>query len=371
MTDQTVLYQKYRPRKLNEVVGQDHVKITLTNAVEKNRLRHAYLFTGSRGTGKTTLARIVSLILNCENGPSINYDVDSEMCKSIIAGKCPDVTEMDAASNSSIDDVREIRDLAQRNPMVAKKRVLIIDEVHCLRKDTSSVLLKILEEPPKNTVFVLATTDPQKILKTIQSRCQRFDLRDLTVNQITDNLKNICDKEGFKGKIEDGALQIIARVAEGSVRDSLSILDAVLSRVSDKITVKEVEDIVGTTSTKFYFELMDLLLKDKKIESLVHVKKAQRAGNQPKDILLGLLQYLHDIMLSKQINKNNFLYIEKDIESKWLEQRDKNDIGLFLFFYRKLEEYLTNIENKPKTDLLADIFVMDIMFSLKNNKKNI
>lgn len=355
------LYHKYRPTKFSELVGQEHVKKTIENSVKSNRLKHAYLFCGLHGVGKTTIARLLALVFNCENGPSIDYDITSDICKSIISGNCPDVIELDAASNSSIDEIREIRKLARTNPVMARKKVFIIDEVHALRKDSASALLKILEEPPKNTIFILATTHPQKILPTIHSRCQRFDLKKISTNQMIEHLKNVCNKENIK-KVEEEALAIIARAGMGSVRDCLSLLDVVISSASDgKITRKLTEETINYTSMSFFYTLLENILKGKKMETIVHLKKALSSGKDPKEVFYGFLEYIHSIMLSKTLGTDSFLYIEKDILEGWRKQRDSISIENFLVVYNALEQSMMDIHYKPRIDITLDACIIQLL----------
>ena len=217
--NESALYSKYRPLKFNDLIGQNNVKKYFENVIKKSSLSHAYLFSGIRGTGKTTIARIIAMIVNCENGPSIDYDPNSKICQMIINSQCPDVVELDAATNKSIDDIREIKNLARQKPIMCRKKVFIIDEAHCLLKNSVSGLLKILEEPPKHCIFILATTEPQNIMDTILSRCIRFDLHSIPFNDIKKRLSYICDKENIK--YDNESIAIIAKKSHGSLRDAI------------------------------------------------------------------------------------------------------------------------------------------------------
>ncbi len=238
-----VIARRWRPQQFDEIVGQEHIVRTLKNAILNNRIGHAYLFVGPRGTGKTTTARIFAKALNCTNGPSISPATDDPICKSIVAGSCMDVIEIDAASNRGIDDAKQIRDECQYAPAECKFKIYIIDEVHQLTKDAFNTLLKILEEPPPHVKFIFATTESDKVMATITSRCQRFEFRPIPEVQIADRLTTIVNSDGVNA--DRHALMAIARLANGGMRDSQSILDQVISFCGKTITEKDVLDIYG------------------------------------------------------------------------------------------------------------------------------
>src|SRR5437868_12083290 len=218
-----VIARKYRPQRFSDVVGQEHVTRTLSNAIEQNRIAHAYLFVGPRGTGKTTIARIFAKCLNCTDGPKAEFDENDPRCIEITEGRSLDVLEIDGASNRGIDEIRELRDTVKYAPASSKFKIYIVDEVHMLTKEAFNALLKTLEEPPAHVKFMFATTEPEKVLPTILSRCQRFDLRRIPIKLMVDHLRLIASKENVT--IEDAALYAIARGADGGMRDAESGLD--------------------------------------------------------------------------------------------------------------------------------------------------
>ncbi len=248
-----VIARKWRPQKFDEVVGQDHVVRTLKNAIEQNRIAHAYLFVGPRGTGKTTTARIFAKCLNCEGGPLPEPPEDSEICKAIMNGTCMDVLEIDGASNNGVEQVRALREDAQYAPSQGKYKVYIIDEVHMLSTGAFNALLKILEEPPEHVKFVFATTEAHKVLPTIVSRCQRFDLKPIPEDLIRERLDLICKTEGIDA--DEDALKAVARLADGGMRDSQSILDQMIAFCGTKITEPDVLQVYGLVSGEHITEL--------------------------------------------------------------------------------------------------------------------
>lgn len=238
-----VIARKWRPQTFADVVGQDHVVRTLRNAIGRQRIAHAYLFVGPRGTGKTSTARIFAKALNCTDGPNADFDPMDPACISIAEGSHLDVIEIDGASNNGVEQVRELRDTVQYAPAQGKFKVYIIDEVHMLSTAAFNALLKTLEEPPAHVKFVFATTDPQKVLPTIVSRCQRFDLKPIPAPLIVQRLRKIADEE--KVKIDDAALACIARMADGGMRDAQSIMDQMISFCGAEITEPDVLDVYG------------------------------------------------------------------------------------------------------------------------------
>ena len=264
-----VIARKWRPQTFDDVVGQDHVVTTLKNAIARNRIAHAYLFVGPRGTGKTSTARIFAKALNCTDGPKVDFSLTDPAVQSIAEGTHLDVIEIDGASNNGVDQVRDLRDTARYSPAQGKFKIYIIDEVHMLSTAAFNALLKTLEEPPPHVKFVFATTEVQKVLPTILSRCQRFDLKPIPANLIVERLAKIAKAE--KIKISDQALASIARMADGGMRDAQSIFDQMISFCGNEISEPDVLDVYGLVSGEKVAELAAAVAKgdDKRIISLV------------------------------------------------------------------------------------------------------
>jgi len=252
-----VIARKWRPQTFDDVVGQDHIVRTLKNAITRNRIAHAYLFVGPRGTGKTSTARIFAKALNCTGGPKADFDPEDPICKAIAEGSCLDVIEIDGASNNGVEQVRELRDTVRYAPAHSRFKVYIIDEVHMLSAAAFNALLKTLEEPPAHVKFVFATTDVQKVLPTIISRCQRFDLKPIPVELIVERLKKIAAAE--KITVSQAALASIARMADGGMRDAQSIFDQMISFCGSDVTEADVLDVYGLVATEKIAELVGAL----------------------------------------------------------------------------------------------------------------
>ena len=256
-TTYQVIARKWRPQTFDEIVGQDHVVRTLRNAITRNRIAHAYLLVGPRGTGKTSTARIFAKALNCSGGPKADFDPNDPICQAIAEGSCLDVIEIDGASNNGVEQVRELRDTVRYAPAQGRFKVYIIDEVHMLSAQAFNALLKTLEEPPAHVKFVFATTDVQKVLPTIISRCQRFDLKPITVELIVERLQKIARAE--KLKVSAAALASIARMADGGMRDAQSIFDQMISFCGADISEIDVLDVYGLVSAEKITELAGAL----------------------------------------------------------------------------------------------------------------
>jgi DNA polymerase-3 subunit gamma/tau len=254
-----VLARKYRPQSFEQVVAQAHITLTLSNAISADRVAHAILFSGPRGTGKTTVARILAKAMNCKNGPTPSPCNECSSCKEITDGHAVDVYEIDGASNNSVDQVRELRENLKYMPAGSLYKIYIIDEVHMLSTPAFNALLKTLEEPPAHVMFIFATTEPQKIPITILSRCQRHDFKRINLESISSHLAFICSREDFD--INDDSLEIIAREAGGSMRDAISLLDQVMSCSQESITHEQLLDILGVIDRKFLFGLSDAILR--------------------------------------------------------------------------------------------------------------
>jgi DNA polymerase-3 subunit gamma/tau len=264
-----VIARKWRPQTFDDVVGQDHVVRTLKNAIGRNRIAHAYLFVGPRGTGKTSTARIFAKALNATGGPKADFDVNDPICQSIADGSCLDVIEIDGASNNGVEQVRELRDTVRYAPSQGQYKVYIIDEVHMLSTAAFNALLKTLEEPPPHVKFIFATTDVQKVLPTIISRCQRFDLKPIPTELIVQRLKKIAAAETVK--VSDGALYSIARMADGGMRDAQSIFDQMISFCGNEVNEADVLDVYGLVAAEKIAALASALAAGdhKKIVELV------------------------------------------------------------------------------------------------------
>lgn len=290
-------YRKYRPQTFEDVVGQEHIVRTIRNAIELDRVSHAYLFCGPRGTGKTTMAKLLAKGLNCAEGPTRHPCGVCSSCQGITAGTSVDVIEIDAASNRGINEIRELREKVRYAPSASRFKVYIVDEVHMLTQEAFNALLKTLEEPPSHAVFILATTEPHRIPETIHSRCQRFDFHKLTPAEIADHLESILKREG--GDAEDGALQVIALHGDGSVRDAISILEQCYSYSGDRITVDDVALVLGITPMERILELIEAVSK-RDIGALLRlVSNLSAEGRDFRQFLRDAVSVYRDLIVLK------------------------------------------------------------------------
>lgn len=296
------LYRKYRPKDWEEVIGQDHIVQTLRNAIAADRVAHAYLFAGSRGTGKTTLARLLAKSVNCLNpDPTKRPDNECETCKAVNENRFMDLIEIDAASNTSVDDVRDLRDKINFSPSQGKYKIYIIDEVHMLSTAAFNALLKTLEEPPPHAIFILATTEIHKIPATVLSRCQRHEFRRLPVDEIVRELRIIIQAE--KVQADDDALIQIARQSAGGMRDAISLLDQ-LSSMGGKITLALAQTVLGTATSQTVLELISSVMDHDPAHGLETIHKALDAGADPRSLARQIVEYLRGLMLIQMGNVN-------------------------------------------------------------------
>lgn len=302
-----VIARKYRPQRFSDVVGQEHVTQTLSNAIAQNRIAHAYLFVGPRGTGKTTIARIFAKCLNCTGGPKVDFTDDDPRCQEITEGRSIDVLEIDGASNNGVEQVRELRETVKYAPASSKFKIYIIDEVHMLSTAAFNALLKTLEEPPAHVKFMFATTEPEKVLPTILSRCQRFDLRRIPAALITKHLAHIAKLE--KVKIDAPALSAIARGAEGGMRDAESTLDQLISFCGDKIEEPDVLSMFGLTAQGQILELAGALLAGEAEKALRVLNDLAKNGKDLGRLVSDLLNHFRNLLIF-QVSRGDLKLLE-------------------------------------------------------------
>ena len=296
-----VLARKWRPDHFDEVVGQGHVAQTLINAIEQDRVAHAYLFCGARGVGKTSTARILAKAMNCKQGPTARPCYECSSCQEISRGQSVDVFEIDGASNRGINEIRELRDGVRYAPSRDAKKIYIIDEVHMLTTEAFNALLKTLEEPPPHAIFIFATTEPQKIPVTILSRCQRFDFKRISQRDIVSHLESLCEHEGINA--EKAALQVIARQANGGMRDALSLLDQIISFAGDRIDEAEIAEILGVANRKHLFELSEAVLNRDAERALLVLDDVNRFGYDMHQFATELVNHFRDLMVISVVNE--------------------------------------------------------------------
>ena len=296
----TAIYRDFRPDSFDQIVGQDHIVRILKSQIASGRTGHAYLFCGTRGTGKTTTARILAKALNCESDDiAARPCCECASCRAIKEGSFMDVIEIDAASNNGVDNIRELRESVKYPPAVGRNKVYIIDEVHMLSTGAFNALLKTLEEPPENVVFILATTEPQKLPATILSRCMRLDFRRVSEKTIADNMRMICEARGLEA--DEAALALIAVNADGSVRDSLSILEQCISTGDKRITRDDVAEMLGTAGEEVMIELTDLVMKANMSSALLLLDSAINSGRDVKQFMKEWLAHFRNLLMAKYI----------------------------------------------------------------------
>ncbi len=314
-SDSISLYRRHRPGSFDEVVGQQHVVRTLRNAVEQDKVHHAYLFVGSRGTGKTSMAKILARSLNCERGgPTVTPCGECESCLTIASGTSIDVIEMDAASNRSVDDVRDLRERVAYAPTGGRWKVYILDEAHMLTKEAWNAFLKTLEEPPPNTVFVLATTEAHKVMATIADRCQRFDFQRPSLEQISEVLQRVAAAEEIEA--EDAAIAMIARSASGSFRDALGTLDQLVVFGGSQVELTDVLELLGAADAELLFDAVDAVIAEDPKGVLLGVEKMARSGRDPAQFARDLLAHLRHLLVTQTVGEvpNTFVVTATDAE---------------------------------------------------------
>ncbi len=326
-----VLYRKYRPQAFSEIIGQEHIVQTLTNAVSEEMVSHAYLFSGPRGSGKTTTARLLAKAVNCQNRKEKDFEPCNKCssCLEIREGRAIDLIEIDAASNRGIDEIRDLRDGIKFAPTKSRYKVFIIDESHQLTKEAANALLKTLEEPPSHAIFILATTEIYKMIPTIISRCQRFDFRKLTVSEIVKKLKFIVQKE--KVKIEERALNLIALNSEGSIRDAEGFLDQALtfsgSQRQKEIKTEDIKDLLGIVEMNLIGQFVDFLAEKNSQKAINFLNEVLEKGYDPREFAKTLINYLRQALLLKiSANFQNPLIISLTKEEK---EKLQNQINVF------------------------------------------
>lgn len=356
------LYRKYRPQKLEEVVGQEHIKKALRNAIELDKISHAYLFTGPRGTGKTSTARIFAKSLNCKEGPTINPCGVCENCIDITNSTPMDVIEIDAASNRKVEDAQNILEKVMYAPVNSRYKIYIIDEVHMLSTTAFNALLKTLEEPPKNVIFILATTEVHKVLDTIKSRCQRFDFKRITTDDIVKHLRYIADNE--KINITDDALFTIAKNSAGGMRDSIALLDqlSVLDG-EEAISTDDINNLLGRLSFDTLNSLADKIVKSDPQGAIEDLEKIYNSGNEPVQILTNLMDYLKNLLIIKNCRKEIVFELtqanEAQVEAltKQIENLETHQI---VFLIDKCSEYIKELKLTNNPRLWLEVAIIDL-----------
>ncbi|MCF6466262.1 DNA polymerase III subunit gamma/tau [Clostridium sp. Cult2] len=337
------LYRQYRPKTFDEVLGQEHITTTLKNQIQKGNIGHAYLFSGTKGTGKTSTAKIFSRAVNCLNPVEGNPCNECEICKGILEESIMDIIEMDAASNNSVDDIRELRDKVVYPPARARYKIYIIDEVHMLSKGAFNALLKTLEEPPKHLIFILATTEMERLPQTILSRCQRFDFKRIVSKDIVANMEKICSE--LKVPVEEKALRLIARNSDGAMRDALSLLDQCISYKDKDLTYQDTLDILGIANTDLLFSIVDDI-QGKNLQNVLY--KIDEIIQQGKDInqfIKDLIYHFRNLLIVKT-SKNSVDILDMDEEtiSMYIKQSEK----ISLDFILESLDILNKSENQAK-----------------------
>ena len=362
----TALYRKFRPTKFSEIVGQEHITKTLKNQIIADKVGHAYLFNGGRGTGKTSAAKILARAVNCLNLQDGEPCNECENCKSALDGSLTDIVEMDAASNNSVEDVREIREAVNFLPTKAKYRVYIIDEVHMLSTGAFNALLKTLEEPPEHVKFILATTEQQKIPATILSRCQRFDFKRISNEDIIKRLKIVCEES--KIKISDEALNLIAILAEGGMRDALSILERCNQDGEDKIDENKVRDLVGIPNITYIKQIVEGIVNKDVVNTLNTIDDVLNQGKDLENMTWEIVKYIKDILLFKSTGKTE-TYTEEEIKDikSISEKISKEDLMNLICF---LSEIQNNMKMSTQKLIIFEAGIIKLCSAYDSNKDN-
>lgn len=351
------IYREFRPKDFTRVVGQSHIVEILKNQIKTGNLGHAYLFSGIRGTGKTSCAKIFARAVNCLNPKDGNPCNECENCKMILNDKALEVVEMDAASNRRIDDIRELKEKVIYPPQIVKYKVYIIDEAHMITNEGFNALLKILEEPPKHLIFILATTEIDKLPDTIISRCQRFEFKRIHNLDIVENINYILNN--LNVEVEEDGINLISELSSGAMRDALSLLDQVVATGKEKITVEDINECLGLVNLNKLFELSNSILNSSKNETIETFRNLVENGKTPNNIIIDLIKHFRNIVLVKSIKKE--LTTLNDVEYKrYLEHSNQFKIDELIFILENLLDVEDKMKKSDMQNALAELLIIKI-----------
>jgi DNA polymerase-3 subunit gamma/tau len=353
-----VIARRWRPQQFDEIIAQEHVSKTLSNAIANNRIAHAYIFTGPRGIGKTTTARILAKALNCEKGPTPTPCNKCPACLGITQGNSLDVLEIDGASNRGIDEIRNLRENIRFTPTMGKYRIYIIDEVHMLTKEAFNALLKTLEEPPSHALFIFATTEIHKVPSTILSRCQRFDFKRIPIKTIMTHLQHICDTD--KIKIEEDALLQIAKKADGSMRDSQSVLDQIISFSGDTIKFENVAQALGVIHQDIYFKISDLILEKSLKEIILQTQEIFNSGYDLTEFLLGLEEHFRNILITISTGSTELIETSENYLIRYEEVAPKFNENDLIAILKIISDTILSVKTSQQPHLKFELGLIKI-----------
>jgi len=356
----TALYRKFRPGEFDEVKGQDHISQTLQNQIKANRIGHAYLFCGTRGTGKTSVAKIFAKAVNCQHPVDGSPCGECEMCKAIGAGTSMNVIEIDAASNNGVDNIREIREEVAYRPTEGKYKVYIIDEVHMLSIGAFNALLKTLEEPPEYVIFILATTEVHKIPITILSRCQRYDFKRITIDTIAARLSELMDKEGIE--VEERAIRYIAKVADGSMRDALSLLDQCIAfYLGQKLTYDHVLEVLGAVDTEVFSRLLREILQRNVTKVLGTLEELIMQGRELSQLATDFTWYMRNLLLAKSSdNMEDVLDVSTENLAQLKEESEMVDYDMLIRYIRIFSELSNQLKYATQKRVMLEVALIKL-----------
>lgn len=367
----TALYRKWRPKTFDDVIGQEHIVRTLKNQIESNRIAHAYLFCGTRGTGKTSTAKIFAKTVNCQNVIEGEPCNTCELCTEFGQGGGMNVIEIDAASNNGVENIREIREEVKYTPTKGRYKVYIIDEVHMLSTSAFNALLKTLEEPPPHIIFILATTDPQKIPATVLSRCQRFDFRRISIAEMTRKLYTYMEAENIN--IEERALAYIAGIADGSMRDALSILDQCISfYLGEEITIEKVFQVVGAVDTQVYYDMTKALHQQDTQKCMELIQDIQMQGRDLTQFVLGLIEHFRNLLITKAVKEADGILNHSKEQIERLREQGKQISGNTLLRYiRVFSELESEMKYATQKKVLLEVALMKLCQPLMEQNNDV